>query len=247
MDILSLAGIVLALVAIIGGHLIEGGSLVSLFNPAAFVIVVLGTIAASLLGTPMTVFRGALRRLRWVFVPPRATHEELIEKIVGWSQIARRAGLLGLEDIIERETEPFTRKALQMLVDGADAETIRHAMEMELAAREDFELRAARLYESMGGYSPTIGILGAVLGLIHVMENLADPSKLGSGIAAAFVATVYGVGFANLVLLPIANKLKSVISRQAQLAEMVIEGVLAIATGENPRNIEMRLRGFIHE
>ena len=129
MDYLSIAGVVLAVTAVIGGHLIEGGSLVSLFNPAAFVIVVFGTIAASLLGTSLAVFRGALRRLRWVFVPPPATHEELIEKIVGWSQIARRAGLLGLEDIIERETEPFTRKALQMLVDGADAETIRHAME----------------------------------------------------------------------------------------------------------------------
>lgn len=247
MDLLSVFGLLLAIAAVLGGHLLEGGHIAALINPPAFIIVVLGTLAASLLGSPLPVFRGALRRLRWVFRPPQHSFEATIAKIVGWSQVARRGGLLGLEDLIEREDDPFTAKALQMLVDGGEPELIRQTMEMELSAREDFEYRTARVFESMGGYAPTIGILGAVLGLIHVMENLADPSKLGGGIAAAFVATVYGVGLANLVFLPIASKLKHIIHGQSQLGEMVIEGIIAIASGENPRNIELRLRGFIQE
>ncbi len=245
MDLLSFAGLALALLAVAGGHLLEGGQLASLFNPAAFVIVVGGTLAATLLQTQRAVFRTALRRLAWVIRPPRIAFEPVIQRVVGWSQIARREGLLGLEQAIDRERDAFVAKALQLLVDGSGPEDIRHALEMDLSAREDFEYRAARLYESMGGYAPTVGILGAVLGLIHVMENLHDPSRLGSGIAAAFVATVYGVGLANLFFLPVANKLKGLVHRRSQASEIVIEGVVAIARGENPRNLELRLRGYL--
>ncbi len=245
LDILSIAGLALAGLAVVGGHTLEGGHLASLFNAPALAIVLGGTLAAALLQAPFPVFRRACRRAVWVFRPPSNSEEETVSKILGWSHIARREGLLGLENQIDVEPDGFAAKALQLLVDGSEPEDIRHALELDLEAREDSDYQAAGLFESMGGYAPTVGILGAVLGLIHVMENLADPGKLGPGIAAAFVATVYGVAFANLVLLPFANKLKSHIHRQSRLGEMVIEGVVAIAHGENPRGIESRLRGLV--
>ena len=162
-----------------------------------------------------------------------------------WSNIARKEGLLGLEQVVEEESDPFSQKGLQLLVDGSEPETIRATLEVDLGAREQRDTRAAKVYEGMGGYCPTIGIIGAVMGLIHVMGNLADPSKLGGGIAVAFVATIYGVVLANLIFLPAANNLKGVVSDQAQFREMVIEGIVAIAEGENPRNIEVRLLGYI--
>lgn len=245
MDILSIAGLALAVLAILGGQMLEGGHISSLLNLPAFTIVVGGTIAASLVQSPLPVFKRALYRAVWVFVPPPVSMEQTIAKIVGWSNIARKEGLLGLEGLIDEETDSFSIKALQLLVDGIEPEGIRHALEMDLSARQSFDHQAAKVFEGMGGYAPTIGIIGAVMGLIHVMENLADPGKLGSGIAAAFVATVYGVGAANLVFLPCANKLKSIVHQQSQLNEMIIEGVVAIAQGENPRNIESSLRGFV--
>lgn len=245
MDILSIVGLVLAVIAILGGQILEGGHVSSLINAPAFLIVIGGTMAAVMVQAPLPVFKRAIRRSVWIFRPPRVSLEETIEKIVGWSNIARKEGLLGLEGLIDEETDPFSAKALQLLVDGVEPEGIRHALDMELSARQSFDQQAARLFEGMGGYAPTIGIIGAVIGLIHVMENLDDPSKLGSGIAAAFVATIYGVGAANLIFLPGASKLKIIIHQQSQLSEMIIEGVIAIAQGENPRNIESSLRGFV--
>jgi chemotaxis protein MotA len=166
--------------------------------------------------------------------------------MVEWSQRARKEGLLGLEDVYEKEQDGFVRKGLQLLVDGSEPETIRHVLEVEMENREHLDTQAAKMFEGMGGYTPTIGIIGAVMGLIHVMQNLADPEKLGSGIATAFVATIYGVGLANLFLLPFANKLKSLVRREVQFRELVIEGIVAIAEGENPRNIEAKLQGFLH-
>jgi chemotaxis protein MotA len=158
---------------------------------------------------------------------------------------ARKEGLLGLEAAVEKEEEPFAGKGLQLLVDGAEPEVIRNVLELDLISKERFDLGSAKIYDGMGGYSPTIGIIGAVMGLIHVMSNLADPSSLGSGIATAFVATIYGVAFANLLLFPIGAKLKTLIQKQSQYREMLIEGLVAIAEGENPRSIEMKLRGFV--
>ncbi|GMU47731.1 MAG: hypothetical protein AMXMBFR26_25130 [Porticoccaceae bacterium] len=169
-----------------------------------------------------------------------------MEKVIGWSNIARKEGLLGLEAIGDSEPDAFARKGLQLLVDGGEPQAIRAALEVEIETHEHRDLLAAKVYESMGGYSPTIGILGAVMGLIHVMNNLADPTKLGSGIAVAFVATIYGVGLANLFFLPIANKLKAVIGDQSRFREMIMVGLAAIAAGENPRNIESKLRGYLH-
>lgn len=245
MDILSIIGVILAFVAIIGGNILEGGHISSLIQFTAFVIVMGGTTGAILLQTPFDTFMRGLRMIPWVFMPPRIAAAEAIEKIVNWSNIARKEGLLGLEALAEAEPDPFARKGLQLLVDGSEPEAIRNIMDVELGVREYQNNQAAKVFEAMGGYSPTIGIIGAVMGLIHVMENLADPSKLGAGIAVAFVATIYGVGLANLFFLPIANKLKSIVHNQTQFGEMIVEGIVSIAEGENPRNIETKLRGYI--
>lgn len=244
MDTLTLAGLIVGFGGIIGGMLLEGGHLSSLANTPAFLIVFGGTIGAILIQAPMDAFKRSLGLAKWVFMPPTIATRETIEKIVGWSNIARKEGLLRLEDQIQQEPDPFASKALQLLVDGKEPEEIRHILEMDITIIEETHLQAVTVYEGMGGYAPTIGIIGAVLGLIHVMGNLADPSKLGGGIAAAFVATIYGLVLANVFCLPMANKIKSVIKKQTRLSELIIEGVIAIAHGENPRNIESRLQGF---
>lgn len=245
MDVLSIIGVILALLAIVGGNLLEGGHTGSLLQVTAFVIVMGGTAGAILLQTPLDAFMRGMKMGVWVVSPPRIESAEAIEKIVQWSNIARKEGLLGLEALAEDEPDAFARKGLQLLVDGSEPEAIRSIMDVELGVREYQRIQGAKVYESMGGYAPTIGIIGAVMGLIHVMENLADPSKLGAGIAVAFVATIYGVGFANLFFLPMANKLKSIVHEQTQFGELIIEGIVSIAEGENPRNIETKLRGYI--
>jgi len=244
MDILSMIGILLAMVAILGGNLLEGGHTSSLVQLTAFIIVGGGTLGAVMVQTPIRTFVRSMRIAVWVFVPIKLRPEEVAEKIVNWSNIARREGLLGLEAIAEEEQDLFARKGLQLLVDGSEPEVIRSILEVEIDSKEHQDIQAAKVFDGMGGYSPTIGIIGAVMGLIHVMNNLADPSKLGSGIATAFVATIYGVGFANLLFLPMANKLKSQVHSQTQFREMIVEGVISIAEGENPRNIETKLQGF---
>ena len=246
MDILSITGIVLGLVAILGGNALEGGHIDSLLQATAFLIVAGGTFGAVLLQTPMAVFMRSMKMIPWVFIPPKIAGEQALSNIVGWSDIARKEGLLGLESIAESESDLFARKGLQLLVDGTEPEQIRSILEVEHGAKEHMDNQAAKVYEGLGGYSPTIGIIGAVMGLIHVMNNLADPSKLGPGIAVAFVATIYGVGLANLLFLPMANKLKSLIHNQSQYREMIIEGIVSISQGENPRNIEGKLQGYLH-
>ena len=246
MDILSVVGIVLALVAIIGGAILKGSSAGALVGSAAFVIVVLGTLAASLVQTPMPTFLRAWKIVVWVFMPPASNPNAVIEKIVEWSNIARKQGLLGLESAVEAEKDAFLKKGLQALVDGGEPDAIRSGMEIELDTIEHFDTQAAKVFEAMGVYAPTLGIIGAVMGLMAVMSNLTDPSKLGHGIAAAFIATIYGIAVANLLFLPMSNKLKSVIHGQTQVRTMVIEGIIAIAQGENPRNIETKLNGYFH-
>jgi chemotaxis protein MotA len=245
MDRISLAGLLVGLLAIIGGQLLEGGHLGSLTQPAALVIVVGGTLGAVMLQSTTSTFMRGLRMAKWVWLPPVVDQQRLINQITGWSHVSRREGLLALDAVVEQLTDNFTRKGLQLLVDGAEPERLREVLEVEINTFEQEMKLAARIWEAAGGYSPTIGILGAVLGLIHVMENLSDPSKLGGGIAVAFVATIYGVGLANLVYLPIANKLKAHINRMIVLREMLIDGLVGIANGDNPRIIESRLQGYL--
>ncbi|WP_322978249.1 flagellar motor protein [Pseudomonas sp. C11] len=245
MDVLSLIGVILAFVAILGGNYLEGGQASALLNGPAALIVLGGTLGAAFLQTPISTFKRSVGVLRWIFFPPRIDLVGGINRVVGWSMVARKEGLLGLESVADAEPDAYARKGLQLLVDGAEPESIRSILEVDLYTQEARDIQAAKVFESMGGYAPTIGIIGAVMGLIHVMGNLADPSMLGSGIAVAFVATIYGVGFANLLLLPAGNKLKSIALRQSRYREMLLEGILSIAEGENPRSIELKLQGFM--
>ncbi|MGO4220300.1 flagellar motor protein [Lysobacter sp. TAF61] len=246
MDRLSIIGAVLAISALLGGSVLKGAGLSSLWSPAAFVIVIVGTLASILLQTPMATFMRAMRMFRWVFQPPAHDRVAVIAQIVEWSTTARKQGLLGLEAQVQQQEDPFLRKGLQMVVDGVEPESIRQMLEIDLHGQSTRDLAAAKVFEGMGIYAPTLGIIGAVLGLMAVMKNLADPSKLGHGIAAAFTATIYGIGSANLALLPMASKLKGLVHSQTEEREMIIEGLIAIAQGENPRNIEARLNGYVH-
>ncbi|WP_123105083.1 flagellar motor protein [Acidithiobacillus sulfuriphilus] len=244
MDILTIAGLLLGLGGILLGQMLEGGKVASILQLTAFIIVIGGTTGAIMVQYTLPVFIKALKMLPWMIFPPKSAPQPIVEKILEWSNTARKNGLLALESLVDSIADPFLQKGLQMLVDGTEPEKIRATLEVELLAREELDRQAAKVFESAGGYAPTIGILGAVLGLIHVMENLADPAKLGAGIATAFVATIYGVGSANLLFLPISNKLKGVVHEQSYLREMIIEGLVAIAEGENPKIIESRLQSF---
>jgi chemotaxis protein MotA len=246
LDFLSITGLVLAVIALLGGAVLKGAGVMALVSAAAFTIVIVGTVAAICVQTPLGVMKRALGILPWLITPPVRNARELIARIVEWSNIARKQGLLGLEPMIEREEDAFLKKALQLLVDGSEPESIRAVLYVDLQVREHADTSAAKVFEGMGIYAPTLGIIGAVLGLMAVLQNLADPSKLGHGIAAAFTATVYGIGAANLFFLPVAAKLKMIIQRQTQYHEMVIDGMLAIAHGENPRAIEAKLQGYLH-
>ena len=245
MDKLSIIGLLLAAVAIIGGQLLEGGNIGSLVQLAAFLIVIGGTLAAVMVQSPLPVFVDGLKLAKWVLVPPGFDADAIIARVGEWAGAARRDGMLALENQVAATTDPFIRNGLQMLVDGFEPQRIREAFDVETEAWEERHRAAAKVWEAAGGYAPTIGILGAVLGLIHVMENLSDPNKLGGGIAVAFVATVYGVGTANLLFLPIASKLKMLIGREVRRREIVADGLLGIANGENPKLIASRLNGYL--
>ena len=245
MDIMTIIGLIVGLTAIVGGNLLEGGHTESLMIFTAFFIVFGGTLGAVMVQTPMRVFVLSLKRVVWMFIPPKIDSEAMIQKIVEWSQTARKEGLLSLQELAEEESDSFSKNGLQMLADGSEPEAVRSILEVELSSAENKDLQAAKVFEGFGGYSPTIGIIGAVMGLIHVMENLSNPEALGPGIAVAFVATIYGVGLANLVFLPMANKLKTLTGAQVQYREMIIDGLVCIAEGENPRNIDAKLRGYL--
>lgn len=241
MDWGSLAGMVLALAAIAGGQWVEGGRLGALMQPAALVIVVGGTLGAVLLQNGMgTLWRG-LRLAGKAFSPQPPFYEALIASIQGWSKTARADGFLQLERYLTDQRDPFIAKGIRMLVDNVDAETLRSILETDIDSYERWERQSIRVWEAAGGYAPTIGILGAVLGLMRVMDNLGEPALLGSGIAVAFVATVYGVGLANLVCLPIANKLKKQLALELLKRTMLADALVSIARGENSAVIQERM------
>lgn len=244
-DILSIIGISVSLCALLLGNFLDGGDVNSLLNGPALIIVFGGTFGATLLQFPPRIFLRSLEMSLWIFSPPKIDMAEQIAQIIRWSHQARKKGLLGLEAIIEAEEDLFIQKGLQLLVDGKEPAVITDTLELEINIRENRDYQAARLFEAMGGYAPTVGILGAVMGLIHVMENLSDPGLLGKGIATAFVATIYGVASANLIFLPIANKLKAHIFSENQVKEMIALGIAAIAENENPKNIELKLNTYL--
>ena len=244
MDFASLIGLALALAGLFVGHTLDGGRFASLFQPAAFAIVVVGTFGAVLLQSEARSFRRGMRMLRWVFFPPRSQRQPLASAIALWSLTARRDGLLSLEQYMGTK-DPFIQKGLRLVVDGIHPDKLRNLLETEIDAFEFAERQAARIWESAAGYAPTIGILGAVLGLIHVMENLSDPSRLGSGIAVAFVSTVYGVGLANLFFLPVGNKLKAIVADQVAQYEILTEVFHDLASGNHTRVVEERVASLL--
>jgi chemotaxis protein MotA len=241
----SLIGVTLALAGVLIAHMLDGGRIGSLLQPAAFIIVFVGTLGAILIQTRIPVFVRGVKMLRWIFKPPADNKKTLIRDIGVWSHTARKEGFLSLESHMRSNRDPFVVKGLRLIIDGIDPVKLREILEVDTYEYEAEQRQAVKIWEAAGGYSPTIGILGAVLGLIHVMEHLSDPTKLGGGIAIAFVATIYGVGFANLIFLPVSNRLKAIIHHSISQREMITDALLSIATGENPRIIEERLAAYL--
>ena len=246
MDLTSLLGLALALAGIFVGPALDGGRMSSLLQPAAFAIVVVGTFGAVLLQSKRKAFIRGMRMLRWVFVPPKDRRPELAREIHLWSLSVRRDGLLSLEQYMAR-ADPFIQKGLRLVVDGIQPDKLRSLMYTEINNYEFRERQAARIWESAAGYAPTVGILGAVLGLIHVMENLSDPSRLGAGIAVAFVSTVYGVGLANLFFYPVGNKIKGIVTERVAQYEILTDVFHDMATGDYTRVIEERVACLLAE
>jgi chemotaxis protein MotA len=240
MNWLGLVGMTLGIVAIVVGNIAEGGMTSALINGPAFIIVFGGTFGAALVQTPSDVIKHVFVRSFWFLIPPRYDLNDLLETLCQWGQTARREGLMGLEKIADVESSLIAKKGLNLLADGQSPVAIRSSLEMDLYKQEDQGLQSAHVYESLGGYAPTIGILGAVLGLMQVLGSLEDPALIGPGIATAFVATIYGVGSANLIFLPMAQRLKHIVQSEYLYHELIIEGLVAIAEGEHPNSIRYR-------
>ena len=245
MDKSSVGGIVLAIGGIIAGLLLEGGNLRQVLQPTAAMIVFGGTLGAVLLQFPLPVVWHAVRRLGSVFFSPKQTPQVTIQKLAQYAQKARREGIVSLDSELERIDDLFLKKSLMLAVDGTEPQELRQIMELELNNQAEYEEQVPQVFESAGGFAPTIGIIGAVLGLIQVMQHLDKIDEVGKGIAVAFVATIYGVGSANLLYLPIAGKMKIRIREEQIGREMTLEGVASILEGMNPRMLETKLLGFL--
>ncbi|MGI5310093.1 flagellar motor protein [Rheinheimera sp. WS51] len=244
MDKLAFAGFAVAIIAVAGGFVMEGGSLTTLLHLPAFFIVVGGTIGAVMLQTPSAQFKQGFKMLPWVFwaQPNKVAHTA--QRIVNWGTAARGSGFLALEDDALSEQDEFLHRGLNMLVDGVEPSVLQDTLDAELSLEHERLMRGASIFDAMGGYSPTIGIIGAVLGLIQALAHISEPQLLGMGIATAFVATIYGVGFANFFFLPIGKKLKNLVEQRSLYNELIIEGLVSIAHGENPYNIERKLAAY---
>ena len=247
MDIASIAGIILALVGILGGMIIEGGNPMEIVKPTAAMIVIGGTAGACMLQFPLSIFLAACKSIVKVFLHKGHDGEAMIQLIVGFANMARKNGIVSLDGELKKIEDPFLKQALMLAVDGTDTSEVRKIMQLELDNKSEIEEKIPAVFEAAGGYSPTVGIIGAVMGLIQVMKNLSDIDEVGRGIATAFVATIYGVAIANLVCLPAAAKLKFRHREEVMLKEMMLEGVISILEGMNPRMIETKLRTFLFD
>ena len=244
LDIATVAGIAVALAGILGGLILEKGSIQDVAQTTAAMIVLGGTFGAVLVTTPMSVFWRALKALAGVLREPADSTGDVIDSIIRFATQARKNGIVSLETEAEAVHDPFLRKALNLAVDGADMQELRKMLEVDIALGEHLAETDAKVWESAGGYAPTIGIIGAVMGLIQVMKHLEDIKEVGHGIAVAFVATVYGVGSANLLFLPAASKLRTRARQAALIREMILEGVAAIVEGLNPTLIRLKIETF---
>src|ERR1700756_1645278 len=243
----SLTGVILAVGGILAGLLLEGGNLRQIIQPTAAMIVFGGTLGAVMLQFPLPVVQHAIRRLGSVFVSPQQSPEATIQRLVQFAQKARREGIVSLDADLAQIEDPFLKKSLMLAVDGTEPEELRKIMELELDNQAEYEEQVPQVFESAGGFAPTVGIIGAVLGLIQVMQHLDKIDEVGRGIAVAFVATIYGVGSANLLYLPVSGKMKLRIREEQIMREMTLEGVASILEGMNPRMLETKLLGFLVE
>jgi len=241
----SLTGIVLAIGGILAGLLLEGGNLRQILQPTAAMIVFGGTLGAVMLQFPLPVVLQAVRRLRSVFFDRGHNPEATIRRLVKFAQKARREGIVSLDSDLPEIEDPFLRKSLTLAVDGTEPDELRKIMELELNNQAEYEEQVPQVFESAGGFAPTIGIIGAVLGLIQVMQHLDKIDEVGRGIAVAFVATIYGVGSANLIYLPVSGKMKLRIREEQITREMTLEGVASILEGMNPHMLETKLLSFL--
>jgi chemotaxis protein MotA len=247
MDIASIGGIALALIGILAGMMIEGGSIAQITQPTAAMIVVGGTVGAVMLQFPMSIFLAAIKAVAKVFLHKGSSGEATLQQLVAFANKARRSGIVSLDADLPTVTDPFLKQALMLAVDGTEPSEVRKIMQLELDNKSEIEEKIPAVFEAAGGYSPTVGIIGAVLGLIQVMKNLANIDEVGRGIATAFVATIYGVALANLICLPAAGKLKFRHREEQMIKEMMLEGVISIIEGMNPRMIETKLRTYLFD
>ena len=247
MDIGTIAGLVIAAAAIVLGLILEGGKVGQILQPTAALIVFGGTFGAILVQFPVAVVLAALRSLMSIFFVPKSDPRGVIQEIVTIAFKARREGIVSLDSELDKVENPFMKKALMLAVDGTEPGELRKMMELEMGNQGENEDNIPKVFESAGGFSPTIGIIGAILGLIQVMQHLDNIDEVGKGIAVAFVATVYGVGAANLFLLPAAGKLRIRIREEQVIREMMLEGVISLLEGMNPRMIETKLDSFLAE
>ena len=246
-DLASIGGVVVGLGGILGGMLLEKGELRHLYQVSAALIVLGGTFGSVMVTTPMGTLVRALKNIMAVFFDKSVSPHDAIEEIIGYATQARKQGIVSLEAQAAQVADPFLKKALNLAVDGIEMSQIRSIMELDLSLLEHEGEAVAKVYEAAGGYAPTIGIIGAVIGLIHVMQNLADIEAVGKGIAGAFVATIYGVGTANLFFLPAGSKLRSRMQASIQVRELMLEGVLSIVEGLNPKLIRTKLDAYLQE
>lgn len=245
MDIATLFGLILALGAVSGAFALEGGNVDAVFLFAPIMLVVGGTMGATIITTSSATVAQVPNLLRLAFTHRQHRVEETVEYLVKLAEKARREGILGLETDLRKLRDPFFRKAVQLLIDGTEVSVIREIMESEMAAIEMRHKRGIQLFQKAGGFAPTLGILGTVLGLVHTLGNTTDASRMAGSIASAFIATLWGVGLANLFFLPVADKLRHRHEDEIHFLELIVEGVTAIQSGENPRNIRLRLQAFL--
>src|SRR6201996_2263090 len=247
MDIASIGGIILALAGILAGMMIEGGNIAQITQPTAAMIVCGGTAGAVLLQFPLKIFLGALKQLMKVFFAKGGESEAVLKQLVEFANKARKSGIVSLDADLAAVEDPFLKQALMLAVDGTEPAEVRKIMQLELDNKSEIEEKIPAVFEAAGGYSPTVGIIGAVLGLIQVMKNLSNIDEVGRGIAVAFVATIYGVAMANIICLPAAGKLKFRHREEQMIKEMMLEGVISILEGMNPRMIDTKLRTYLFE
>ena len=245
MDLATIFGLVIAVAAIGGAYSIEGGTIESVFLLAPLMIVLGGTLGATTITTSMNTVRQIPTYLRLAFLGKSRDLRLTIETMVRLSEKARRDGILGLEQYLKGIHDGFFRKAVQLVIDGTEATALREILETEIAYVEERHKKGITFFQKAGGFSPTMGILGTVLGLVHTLGNTSDASKMATAIAGAFIATLWGVGLANLFFLPVSDKLRLRHEEEIAYLEMIMEGVSALQAGENPRNIRLRLMSFL--